>query len=380
MPALEVLEYAVHCCVSCRSLKLGLYAAEDVAATSSTRTGYFQPKIISTIAKQSMGDYNFSINSNVRSLSPLEFHQNTNNSSLFFTDHKVPSHTMQDELLLEKPAVKQQQLSSSNAETNTEQNLNDYSTRKSKDEETNSGSVQSDKKNEPTNVTSPLHLGFTTEPNAAITSTSTSYWSTAEDTFIQGMQPALNGTLAFQNFPPNANPPPPPPPALFNVSASLGPQIQIPQHQPQRRPLTVSNHNFPHASAVPRQATAAAHSNLFVPSSTKTYSTNWNNPQPATTTWSAGPPNQAGLSPWSSLHQRRPIPNVSPISSLKKTSLGQQSAALMISPSRFRRSTSFPAKNYPPHPGNVAPNLPFEMTGAEDNRDVTSLLPFQVNK
>lgn len=399
-----------------------------------------------------MGDYNFAIGSNVvRSHSPLEFHSGSNSTSLFFSDHIVP-HTMQDELLLDQQkavaaaAVKQQQQqqqqqlssSSSSAAVSSQENSseqNDYTTtssptsssRKSKDEETNggggshsngtctsnsAGSVlqqqQADKKSEQPSslianaVTSPLHLGFSEAgsnvPAAAITSSSTtsSFWSTAaaaDDAFIQGIPAAaLNGTLAFQNFPPSPNAGPPPPHQLYNMNAGLGPG---PQQLQQRRPLTVAGHSFPHA-AVARQAAAAAaaaaqqaQSNLFVPSSTKAYTTSWSSPQQGNTTWSTGPgPNQqTGLSPWNSIHHARRaagggLSNVNPITPLKKTGgLGQQpqqsAAALVISPSRYRRSTSFPSKNFPHPAANVAPNLTFEITGADDSRDVNSLLPFQ---
>uniref|UniRef100_T1ISN3 RRM domain-containing protein n=1 Tax=Strigamia maritima TaxID=126957 RepID=T1ISN3_STRMM len=321
-----------------------------------------------------MGDYNFGVNSNVRALSPADFHQNTSNASLFFPE-PIPR-TMQDELLLDKACtVKQQQLSSS-TETNAELS-SEYGTRKANEDE-NSPVSQDNKKIEAANPpagTSPLQLAFSEPPcSAAITSTNQSFWSTAsaEDTFIQGI-PAMNGTLTFQNFAPAPNP-------LFNTN--LGPQITIPQQpqpQPQRRAITAT-HNFPH--------TRHHQTNLFMPAAannSKTYSS-WSNPQQST--WSAQapapapqpqqqqqPPPPNSHSPWNSVQQRRNVPNLNPISPMKKSGSTSQQQSISISPSKFRRSTSLPSKNFPHAVGSSNPT--FEISNVEDNRDTNTLLPIQ---
>lgn len=277
-----------------------------------------------------------------------------------------------------------------------------------------------------------------------------SFWS-AEENFMQSMQP-LNGALqnSFQNFPSShagtglggsgggGGGGPSPTNTIFNVNPNLGLQQAAnmsAHHISQRRPITVGGGNSGYPTPVTRPT-----SSIFVPSSTNkgfvTSGSSWNaggsNLPPqnvqshhqqqqggtlaalqnnAANTWSTGgsgggpipncsptqapncvPPPHVTQTPWSNIQQRqqpRPVPNLSPISPMKKTDgntgaaiLGgvHQQQAMIISPSRFRRSTSYPGKGYPGpiHPG-VAPNLTFELSGTDqDPRDaITSLLPFQ---
>ncbi|XP_076367823.1 cytoplasmic polyadenylation element-binding protein 2-like isoform X3 [Tachypleus tridentatus] len=316
-----------------------------------------------------MGDYSFGVSSSVRTLSPVEFQTNSNSTSLFFPAETI-TNTMQDELLLEKStATKQtrtqaQQLSTNNdVTTNGEQSLDEL--RKTKTEE--SGTVvngQSEKKTPETStagngtVSSPLQLNFSDPtPGTAITTSSPNFWSsvTTDDTFIQGI-PAVNGTLSFQNFTstPNVNP-------MF--STGLGPQLNIPQQHPPQRRAIIGAHNFGQPRHQPQPQ-----SNLF-----KTYS-NWNNP--SQTTWSA-PQTQNTLSPWNTMKlatQKRSVPNLSPISPLKKNPPSVGPHSMVISPSKFRRSTSLPVGK--PFPNNIGGNQCFEITG-EDGRDGNMRLPFQ---
>ncbi|UYV67352.1 CPEB2 [Cordylochernes scorpioides] len=303
-----------------------------------------------------MGDYNFSVAPNVRALSPVDFQQNSNSASLFFQPEAV-SHTMQDDLLLEKGTSKQQLSPNSEGTTNGEQSIDSFTPLKSKVED----SVpvlngQNDKKTiEITtsgNSSSPLELAFTETLSTPIPTSTLNYWSTvASDDFTQGIQ-TLNGTLSFQNFPSSTNISP-----IF--SSNLGPQINIPQ-QPQRRAITGA-HNYGQNRQQP---------NLF-----KTY-TNWSTPHQ--TTWSS-PQTPNAVSSWNNINQsnqKRSVPNLNPISPLKKNppAIGQHSM-VSISPSKFRRSTSLPLGK--PFPHGLGTNSSYDMTGTEECRDGNLILPFQ---
>lgn len=337
-----------------------------------------------------MGDYKFSVNSSVTSVSPVEYPTSSASAtSLFYTPTSVPdtitSHphsTMQDELLIEKSAVKTQaQPISPNSDVNAE------SAAKSKDEDNVhlGNGVPSEKgANESVQigpvVTTPLQLGTgfnVSEPSLNVinsTNTSTaSLWSTgpiAEDGLLHSLNvPGVNGTLAFQNFPTNPNP-------LYNTS--LGPQIAagIPQSQgqPQRRAITAS-HNFPHNLS--RHIQQQNHpQNMFM--TNKGY-TSWSSPQQ--NTWSPGPQNQAniqGLSPW---NRGRSVPNLNPLQTMgnmgnlgnRKPSptFNHQHSGMVISPIKFRRSTSYPGKGLFTQPPT------FEITNMDENREV--LLPYPVS-
>lgn len=334
-----------------------------------------------------MGDFKFSVNSSVGSVSSVEFQaSSTNSSSLFFTTptsvpDTISSHqhtAMQDELLIEKSAVKSQQQLSPNSDVNGDQTV------KAKEDDSSSGSigsgVQTDKPNEQGQigpaVTTPLQLGTgfnVSEPslnviNSSNTSTA-SLWSSGpmEESLLHSLNvPAVNGTLAFQNFPPtNPNP-------LYNTS--LGPQISgLPQSQgqpPQRRAITAT-HNFPHNLS--RHIQQQNPQNMFMPN--KGY-TSWSSTQQ--NTWSPGPQNQAnmqGLSPW---NRGRSVPNLNPLQTMgnmgnignRKPSptFNHQHSAMVISPVKFRRSTSYPGKGLFPQPPT------FEITNMDENREV--LLPY----
>ncbi|RWS26263.1 cytoplasmic polyadenylation element-binding protein 3-like protein, partial [Leptotrombidium deliense] len=217
---------------------------------------------------------------------------------------------------------------------------------------------------------------------------SSSYWSStspseSEPPFFQAVTVAsmVNGGLSFHNY---------------SNSSSI--QMNIPQQHSaastsQRRAITGA-HNFPQTTAslrqqqTPQQASAVQSSSLF-----KSYSTSaWNNPQ-STTTWSSSGSQQAqNINPWSTLNvssQKRSVggvvPNLTPISPMKKSppTIGQSS--MMISPSKFRRSTSMPLGK--PFPSNIGHgNGAFEMSSiANDSqtsdtssiRDSNVILPFQ---
>ncbi len=316
-----------------------------------------------------MGEYGIGINYSDRALSPVDFNQLSNSQSLFSPDPLPPRSTMQDEtLLLEKPAaVKPQQLSpGSDSQTNSsiEENL----LRKVKQEHHQNG-TQEEKKGETDHdtvssvITSLNQLGLS-EPNSITSNSmpSPNFWSTAtaEDNFVPGLQ-AVNGGVPFQSFPPAPNP-------IFN--ASLPTQISLNQHQ--RRAITG---NQQVGGGGQRQQ------NIFI-NSTKAYPT-----------WSNAPP-QSTWSPQAQAHTPNPNPWGNHMSGGGQRSVGMHSLspgqvngmgskkvhnhnsghvnpAMMISPSKFRRSTSFPGQVQAPGMGSKVPQ---EFHGVEDQRDSNGML------
>ncbi|GFY52477.1 cytoplasmic polyadenylation element-binding protein 3 [Trichonephila inaurata madagascariensis] len=310
-----------------------------------------------------MGEYNFTIQSSVTALSPVNYQPNPSVKPFFNTD----SRNMQDELLLDKnnsgAAGKQtesQQQSSPNQENlvnNGDVSMEEYANSKSKNEDLElSVNNQMEKQMMEASSTSgtpssTLPLEF---PDASITTSAPNFWSgvATEDGFPPGVPP-LKNTLQFQNFP-NANP-------VFN--SSLGSQISIPQSLPSQRRAITGAHNFSQTRHQP-----PPQSNIL-----KTFS-NWSNPQSAS--WSA-PQTPNGLIPWNAMNlanQKRTVPNINPVCPQKKNpAIGQHS--MVISPSKFRRSTSLPLGKQFPHAfgGNPA----FDMTALEENRDGNMMFPFQ---
>lgn len=175
-------------------------------------------------------------------------------------------------------------------------------------------------------------------------SSTATLWSNAscgiEDGYLQhNMQPNVNGGLTFQNF------------VSFNNSVGQGSQVSS------RRAITAS-HNFPHSMG--RQQGPPNHP-LY-----KGYST-WANPQQQGT-WSSG-----ATAPW---NRGRSVPNLNPMQQIggmvnRKPSptFSHHQSNMVISPVKFRRSTSYPGK------GIFAQPPTFEITNMDENRD---LLPYQV--
>ena len=178
-------------------------------------------------------------------------------------------------------------------------------------------------------TTSGLQLFHTSEPTAP----SAGLWSTViEDGFIPNLQ-NVNGGLGFQNFPS------PTQPQLFGNSVN----------QNQGRRAITATHNFPHN--VGRQQPSHP---LY-----KSYGS-WTNPSQS---WSGG------TSVW---NRGRSVPNLTPLQQMgvagrkpSPTFNHQQ----IISPVKFRRSTSYPGKGPFPQPPT------FEITNMDETRE---LLSYQV--
>lgn len=324
-----------------------------------------------------MGDYKYSVNNSVGPVSAVEFQPSTKNSIFCttptVTDTVSSQHSaMQDDLLIEKTAVKSQQAISSNPEVNGDKAV------KTKEDDTNSGKVsnnsiglngkQNDPVHSPSTVSTPLQIqqGYNvSEPNLNVVNTSNvsqaGVWP-AEDGMLHNLAAhgvAVNGTLAFQNFQPS-NP--------YNQLGTQMPGLTQNQGQSaqQRRAIT-AQHNFP--PNIARQIQNHPPPNMYM--ANKGYPTTWSSPQ-QTPAWTPGPQNQGnmpGLTPW---NRGRSVPNLNPalqnMSNFgnmgnRKPSPTFNQQMVQISPIKFRRSTSYPGKTiFPQHPT-------FEITNIDDNRD-----------
>ncbi|XP_070539951.1 cytoplasmic polyadenylation element-binding protein 2-like isoform X1 [Ptychodera flava] len=325
-----------------------------------------------------MGEYGFGLNtSNPRALSPIEFYNSLNTTTSLFSSE---SPTMQDDMLAEKTAGKQQPQQLSPGVDHSSDNSEDLSPLgRSKSEGSSPVTVpdkiRSAQIETTTSTNSPLQLGYQDAGNNA--ALAPSFWSTAsvDDTFMQGI-PTMNGAVQFQNFPPNPAP-------MFN--ASIAPQINLPQpqqtqphshSQTQRRTQPTQQNLFPASSS---QALMQQPANIYMQPS-KQY-TNWSNPQQQQPSW-ANPQNVQQNSPWGTVggphsQQRRSAPiNPGPISPMKKTGHHQHP---VISPSKFTRSTSLPGtKSY----HNTGLNPSFEITSTHDDKrnDQHSMMSFHQDR
>lgn len=179
------------------------------------------------------------------------------------------------------------------------------------------------------------------------TSSTQALWSSSieDGGYVHNMQQQSNvnggGGLAFQNF------------VSYNNSVSQGNQASG------RRAITAT-HNFPHAMG--RQQGPPSHPMY------KGYSA-WPNPPQQQGSWSGG----GATAAWS---RGRSVPNLNPMQQIgglvnRKPSptFSHQHSNMVISPVKFRRSTSYPGK------GMFSQPPTFEITNMDDNRD---LLPYQV--
>lgn len=284
-----------------------------------------------------MGEFTLSGNTNI-GLSTVEIGVNNsinNPNQLFYTTPTSASETtvlqaqsrtaMQDELV-DKASV---------SGTNTDEVVNIVNEQsQDSDSNLNTTSDLSDKLNEQvahsTKAASGMPIFHPSEPSTP----SGALWSTAiEDSFVPNIA-NVNGGLGFQNFPsPNQS-------QLFNNSVG----------QNQGRRAITASHNFPHNMG--RQQSSHP---LY-----KTGYGSWANPGQ---NWSAG----------SSIWNRgRSVPNLTPLQQMgvagRKPSPTFNHQQVM-SPVKFRRSTSYPGKGPFPQPPT------FEITNMDETRE---LLPYQV--
>lgn len=276
-----------------------------------------------------MGEFSLSGNANI-GLSAVEIAVNTskgNPNAIFYT---TPTSATENTVLQaqSRPAMQDESVDKT-VVSGTEEVASD----KSKDcDTTSSVSDLSDKLSEQVAQTvktssalPPLfHQGDTNNPSGAL-------WSTAiEDGFVPNLA-SVNGGLGFQNFPSSTQS------QLFGNNQNQG-----------RRAITAS-HNFPH-NLGRQQAGHPLYKNY---GSWANPGQNWSN---NSSVWNRG----------------RSVPNLTPLQQMgvagrkpSPTFNHQQ----VISPVKFRRSTSYPGKGPFPQPPT------FEITNMDEARE---LLPYQV--
>lgn len=263
-----------------------------------------------------MGEYGIGL----QSLSPVDFNRFVNNQSLFSPENSP--RTMQDEILLEKSAAKQQQLSPSgnqiseqNGETVVKNGQSDVSAFQNDDKcsenITNSSSA-------PLEANSPLIT--------SLASVSQNFWTppqVQEDTYSHGPFQSINGTVSFQHLPPNA---------IVSAGNIMQAAQLSSQNLGQRRAIT-GQHNFPQRPV--QQG--------MILNNAKNYP-QWSN---------AHGQAHATISPWTQAqlqqHQRRSVPNMNipafaQLKNMKASFPQTQQSLSVIAPSKFRRSTSFPSQ------------------------------------
>lgn len=319
----------------------------------------------------------FSVTAAVAASSPTAATTATSHSSGSL-DHQ-PQMNMQDESFAEKAAVNMKnQLSPNSSDLISDQGLEDsLLSRKPSGKEngesplmTPNGAGDDKAKNGVSNsdavnsvITSLNQLGLS-EPiinssssaiNSLPSSSAPSFWSTgsAEDTFVQGFP---NGAVTFPNFPPSgAN-------GLFNMSPH---QMGLMSH-PHRRAITggqpQQQQNFQQRH----------HPGIFLNNTKASYQP-WSNGQQSS--WSQQQPPQS--SPWGSSGnsgnlQRRSMtmPNVAPAAmgggAMKKPP--SVNPSMLISPSKYRRSTSFPGQ-YRGQQGGLGGKSAMDFGSLDDQRD-----------
>lgn len=287
-----------------------------------------------------MGDFGLKADAYVRALSLEHLDQQIDHS--LFSD-SLPSDKMQDDTLLEKASAKQIALSSNPVQSNGTEHTVDEGGKNLKNGI--GGNIPDEKKRDILD-SSPLHLVLSTAdhtvPSATpVTSLSSAaaldlhQWpAPADDTVYQGYQP-INGTVSFQQFATSPNT------VLSHRGGFPVNHVGLTgaHQQPAARRAITAHHNFPQ-----RQTS-------FMLNNPKTYQ-NWStSAHQAPVTWPPGQQGPATLCPWGGMppqHQRRSVPNLNalaPLGAFKKPTLQQQvqqhQQHALLTPSKFRRSTSF---------------------------------------
>lgn len=281
-----------------------------------------------------MGEFSLSGNTSNIGLSAVEISvnsskNNSNPKTIFYT---TPTSTTAETILQaaqSRPAMQDEFVDKASVNVSITEETAIVGAEKIKECEASNANELSDKLSEQVVQNQKSSSGLQMFQPTDIGTTSTTLWSTAvEDGFVSNLT-GVNGGLAFQNFPsPNQQ--------LFgnNVSSNQG-----------RRAITAS-HNFPHNMG--RQQPMY-----------KGYGS-WANPGQS---WSGN------SSVW---NRGRSVPNLTPLQQMgvagrkpSPTFNHQQ----VISPVKFRRSTSYPGKGPFPQPPT------FEITNMDETRE---LLPYQV--
>lgn len=272
-----------------------------------------------------MGEFSLSGNANI-GLSAVEVPANTpkNTNPIFYTAPTTTSTTTTDSILQGR-SVMQDDLSDSKSASGANGDREETVEKPPKEE----GQDMSDKLSLADQVAQPKAMPPLFHPPEPTGAPSGALWSAMEDTYAP-----MNGSIAFQNFPNQQ---------LFGNAT---------QGQQGRRAITAS-HNFPHNMG--RQSSHPLY---------KGYGS-WANPGPGQS-WSGTGGSSAA---W---NRGRSVPNLTPLQQMgvagrkpSPTFNHQQ----VISPVKFRRSTSYPGKG----PFSQPPT--FEITNMDENRE---LLSYQV--
>lgn len=262
-----------------------------------------------------MGEFSLSGNTNI-GLSAVEISVNTsksNQNSIFYT---TPTSTSSGDTILQAQSRPTMQ--------DEDKSVDDLVANADKTKDCDSSNDPSDKLSEQVankpSIPSLFHPSDTGSPSGTL-------WSTAiEDGY-------MNGSLGFQNFPTSTQP------QLFGNSHG----------QNQGRRAITASHNFPHN--ISRQQPGHP---LY-----KNYGS-----------WAS--PGQSWSSNSSVWNRGRSVPNLTPLQQMNVASRKPSPTfnhQQVISPVKFRRSTSYPGKGPFPQPPT------FEITNMDDGRE---LLPYQV--
>lgn len=205
---------------------------------------------------------------------------------------------------------------------------------------------------EPTTLHSPVPLIWSSASATAVTSAS-------EETYIQGVSALNNGGLPFQQFPASLS--------MDSTQAMYqsNPASSSLVSQQGRRAIT--GHSS--VNSFPRQQATHMMNTCSIPKMLP----NWNNSQQAS--WSPQQPQTSLYPPWN-VQQRRSVPNVNvvaPAVAVKKQTVQQQlQHSYFISPTKFRRSTSFPGQIQ----AAVGVKNPYDFTAFDDVTYQVILLNF----
>lgn len=172
----------------------------------------------------------------------------------------------------------------------------------------------------------------------------------AEETYIQNISSLSNGGMSFQHFPTVS-----PSSAMYHsgITFSANQPANAILSQQGRRAIT--GHNS--VNSFSRQQTAlmvnTCSSPKMLPNWNNSHQTSWSPPQP-----------QASLYPPWNVQQRRSVPNMNAVAAaVKKQTLQQQlQQPSFVSPSKFRRSTSFPGQIQ----ASVGVKNPYDFTTFDD--------------
>lgn len=323
-----------------------------------------------------MEDYKFNENSNVGSISSVEYSVSTSSQQSFFNTPSSVSElvsnyqaalTMQDDPLNENSSHNTQNSCQPNSENVNEDLVNSSQTKDDGISMVNLGNgVQTDtpEQREVSGITNnqlPAYSASEPSLNVINSINSSNLWANnVDDNILHNFNlSSSNGALTFQNFSPSEN-------TLYdpNLSNHIS-GITSPQIQSQRR--SVSTQNYQHTITRNLNQTNPQQ-NVYL--TNKIYNNSWNTSQ---NTWGPSVQNQNNINSLSAWNRGRSTPNLNPMQNVSSRkinpSFSQQQNMLMAQ--KFRRSTSYPGKHVFSQ-GNA-----YDINHVDDSTDL--ILPYQVS-